>query len=356
MYIGENAPEVGEEKSRGYADIRHPEGEARRIFYVILNSFQELKRFFAGAQNDEDSSRLGILAQQEIPEHVRDDDNNGITTSNATHSPRNDKTSFTKTVKHDIVPLAPRNDSKELNDFKKRAAFTLAEVLITLGIIGVVAAMTIPTLVSSYKKKVVESRIINFYSVMNNAVKMSEMENGSVTLWNSIEQDEVEDDTGNVIATPSTNVQEWFDKYFSPYVKTAKIEKLTSDRDGKLAVYFNNGSLVLIGGSSWFFYPYAEDFRTYAYNANYTDIPKSDCGTKFFTFYFNPATANNNSYKYHKGKGVEPYMAYWDGTLDDLKNNNMLGCKENVSNERAFCTKLIQLNNWKIPDDYPLKF
>ena len=34
----------------------------------------------------------------------------------------------------------------------KRFGFTLAEVLITLGIIGVVAAMTIPTLVKNYQK------------------------------------------------------------------------------------------------------------------------------------------------------------------------------------------------------------
>ena len=260
--------------------------------------------------------------------------------------------------------------SYRLNDFKKkagathvdmsanirRAAFTLAEVLITLGIIGVVAAMTIPTLVSNYKKKVVETKLVNFYSVINNAVKMSEVENGSVTLWDPLEQDEIKDDSDNVIATPTTNVQEWFAKYLAPYVKTAKVEKLTSDRDGKLAVYFNDGSLVLIGGSSWFFYPESKDFRSYDYDDNYTDIDKSDCGIKFFTFYFNPATANDSSYKYHKGKGVEPYMGFWDGTLDDLKNNNTVGCKENVSTERAFCTKLIQLNNWKIPDDYPVKF
>ena len=37
--------------------------------------------------------------------------------------------------------------------FKKFFAFTLAEVLITLGIIGVVAALTIPTLVSNYKQR-----------------------------------------------------------------------------------------------------------------------------------------------------------------------------------------------------------
>lgn len=38
---------------------------------------------------------------------------------------------------------------------KKSIAFTLAEVLITLGIIGVVAAMTIPNLITSYKVHVI---------------------------------------------------------------------------------------------------------------------------------------------------------------------------------------------------------
>lgn len=34
-----------------------------------------------------------------------------------------------------------------------KKAFTLAEVLITLGIIGVVAAMTMPTLIANHQKK-----------------------------------------------------------------------------------------------------------------------------------------------------------------------------------------------------------
>ena len=35
----------------------------------------------------------------------------------------------------------------------KKFAFTLAEVLITLGIIGVVAAMTMPSLIANYQEK-----------------------------------------------------------------------------------------------------------------------------------------------------------------------------------------------------------
>ncbi len=37
-----------------------------------------------------------------------------------------------------------------------KKAFTLAEVLITLGIIGVVAALTLPSLITNYKVKVLK--------------------------------------------------------------------------------------------------------------------------------------------------------------------------------------------------------
>ena len=55
----------------------------------------------------------------------------------------------------------------------KNNAFTLAEVLITLGIIGVVAAMTLPTLIQNNKNKEVEARLKKVYSVMNQAILMS---------------------------------------------------------------------------------------------------------------------------------------------------------------------------------------
>ena len=55
-----------------------------------------------------------------------------------------------------------RNISKE--------GFTLAEVLITLGIIGVVAALTLPSLIQKNNNKVVETRLKKFYSTMNQAL------------------------------------------------------------------------------------------------------------------------------------------------------------------------------------------
>ena len=56
--------------------------------------------------------------------------------------------------------------------------FTLAEVLITLGVIGVVAAMTMPSLIANYKNKVLLNQAKNSYSKLSNALIMTKGRNG----------------------------------------------------------------------------------------------------------------------------------------------------------------------------------
>ena len=68
---------------------------------------------------------------------------NAITTSNAAHSPRNDK---------GYNPLPLGEGGTQCRVRVKKAAFTLAEVLITLAIIGIVAVLTIPTLVQNFQQ------------------------------------------------------------------------------------------------------------------------------------------------------------------------------------------------------------
>lgn len=43
--------------------------------------------------------------------------------------------------------------------FNNIKAFTLAEVLVTLGIIGIVSALTMPTIISNHQKKVTEFKL-----------------------------------------------------------------------------------------------------------------------------------------------------------------------------------------------------
>lgn len=55
----------------------------------------------------------------------------------------------------------------------KKRAFTLAEVLITLGIIGVVAALTMPSLLAEHQKKVLETQLKKFSSATQQGLKLA---------------------------------------------------------------------------------------------------------------------------------------------------------------------------------------
>ena len=72
--------------------------------------------------------------------------------------------------------FAPRND------MGKKAAFTLAEVLITLGIIGVVAALTLPTLIQNYQKRVYINQLKKSYSVLSNGFRLMMAHDGVTEL------------------------------------------------------------------------------------------------------------------------------------------------------------------------------
>lgn len=238
--------------------------------------------------------------------------------------------------------------SKTWNITTKKSGFTLAEVLITLGIIGVVAAMTMPVLVSNYRKNVVETRLKKFYSSMNQAIKMAEAEYGDVNQWDEWKTLYETDDEGNNKVITNT---EYFNKYFEPYIAYLKVVH----KNGLTIIYFPDGSLTTLRNNGISFYPNAKDYSIKEEESGEIRGDQSHNGTKVFSFFFNP-TENTTANKYHYNKGIEPYKYYWDGTEEMLRNNNTIGCKQEVSNSRAYCTALIQMNGWKIPKDYPLRF
>ena len=69
--------------------------------------------------------------------------------------------------------LCPQYDEK-----RQKAAFTLTEVLITLGIIGVVAAMTLPAVINTTRNKELETGLKKGASVLTQAFDMYQAEHG----------------------------------------------------------------------------------------------------------------------------------------------------------------------------------
>ena len=66
----------------------------------------------------------------------------------------------------------------------KKFGFTLAEILITLGIIGVIAAIVMPALFSNIEKATLEKQTLKFYNILTTAFSNYKADNESPTITN----------------------------------------------------------------------------------------------------------------------------------------------------------------------------
>ena len=103
----------------------------------------------------------------------------------------------------------------------KKAAFTLSEVLITMTIVGAVAALTIPTLHYQRIKKEYTAKLKNFYSKINNAILDMELDKGSFRDMK--------------IPTQGQGYN-WYIENIDPYLGHAYVN------DDKKEVYYKDGS------------------------------------------------------------------------------------------------------------------
>ena len=73
-------------------------------------------------------------------------------------------------------------------DFKKKAAFTLAEVLITLGVIGVVAALTMPTLLKNVAERENSETQANIAQKITKSMDLMRADGGLERTYNSTDE------------------------------------------------------------------------------------------------------------------------------------------------------------------------
>lgn len=210
-------------------------------------------------------------------------------------------------------------------------AFTLAEVLITLGVIGVVAAITIPTLIQNYQKQVTVNRLKETYSILEQAVKMSEIDNGDVTEWQypkNTEQSHID----------------WINKYLAPYMKNVTV-KAGGEDSASADIILANGTIIDIWNGN------NENNTQVHAHVYFTKKDKAVSGKNVFTYYIGYGT---NEYCLFKDKkGVRPYD-YTGGFQNDdirkiLRDAPTFGCNEE---SRGLCAALIMHDGWQIKDDY----
>lgn len=89
----------------------------------------------------------------------------------------------------------------------KNRAFTLAEVLITLGIIGIVSALVLPSKIEDYQKRKTAIAVKKAYVELNQVLEMSMKDHGDPSTWDY-------QTAGELVP--------WVQTYIEPYVKVVK--------------------------------------------------------------------------------------------------------------------------------------
>ncbi len=254
----------------------------------------------------------------------------------------------------------PRNDKFSSrftlhSSLKKRAAFTLAEVLITLGIIGVVAALTIPGLLVKYQKQVTAKRLEQTYSILYQAVMHAQADYGDMGNW---------DVNQNFLSpsAPDSNqsngrelAKEFAQTYITPYLK-----------------YTNKPDIVNLKSKGYSSYK-TKDGREYMKNASSYYIIELSNGTTLFVNY----NGNNGKLTYPvifvdvNGKNNPNILGrdFFMFSVDSVNAMKLTPCGYEKDREELLelcsknssgnlydnlnCTGLIAKDGWEIKDDYP---
>ncbi len=253
-----------------------------------------------------------------------------------------------------LVNKIIQNKTFTLKHRNKKYAFTMAEVLITIGIIGIIAAMTLPGVIKGANKNITANKVKKIYSVLQNGVNLAISEKGEIKDW----YDETAYQEG---FSGAYNLYSYYIKpYFNitqecisgtnngnGYKKCGYKEhtfysfdgRAASDiSSGKIPVILNDGSILIFrsnkedlsadGSGNWGYY-----WAVY-YDVNGGKEPNK-YGIDVFVFHLNPYTNK-----------VAPA-----GLYRSISNTQFM-TKESI-NQRCLtdgdtCTAKILLDNWKI--------
>ena len=230
-----------------------------------------------------------------------------------------------KLLQHDT------NSPKLTYSPRKRAAFTLAEVLITLGIIGVVAAMTMPSLIQNYQKKQTAVRLERFYSIMSQAILRWQQDEGLIPDDMRFSSDMIRN---------GADTEKWYNETIGKYIQSIS-KGVTKDNKG-ISVAFNDGS----GFDAYIQYTTQINIffcTDYKYCRHYGE--GNFDGKHGFLFTIN------------QGKFYASLPGHQNSTREQLLNGCKYGNTDNASvsskDRRHACARLIQFDGWEIKDDYP---
>lgn len=200
-----------------------------------------------------------------------------------------------------------------------KAGFTLAEVLIAMTIVGVVAGMTIPTLHYQRVKKEYSAKLKNFYSRMDNAILDMQMDKGSFKDMK--------------LPADSNTGFGWYMDNIDPYLG----HQFVSNNK----VYFKDGSAIVDFSKG--------ECLDIVYDVNGPDKSPNLEGIDRHRYLFCFSDANRQR---HFDNPDIFFGTYGSGLARATREQMIEKCRTNSS----WCTKLLQNDQWEFKSDYPHKF
>ena len=202
-------------------------------------------------------------------------------------------------------------------------AFTLAEVLITLGIIGVVAAMTMPALIANTKKSEISAKLKKFNTTMAQCVLLSEQDNGPAEEWS------------NPGEYDTFDLDKFFKTYLAPYIKYSSAGLKTEYGSKRYYVY------LLDGG---YFYFVKGNCVDIVYDVNGSKKPNAH-GRDIFRFLL----CGSKSPEWCDGRHFCPMYS----TSAHTREEKIQDC---IKGDRGSgCTGLLEYDGWEFKKDYPIR-
>ena len=239
---------------------------------------------------------------------------------------------------------------------KRKSAFTLAEVLITLGIIGVVAVLTLPTVLSNIRNVQLETGLKKAYSTLEQALNLYQAENGTRIVAGTAEHRRMLKTylmeyikNSRDCGYGGSNVKENLEKACLPNNYSGiegdfpgEVSYKTYNGESSIALdYFDDGQfvtsdgmLILIenSGGKWF-----GDIMFISVDVNGYNKAPNRLGQDLFMFEIN----NKGVLLPMGGEGTKYYSATNDYCSNSSKSNmNGAGCTKLAFSDKEFFKKL----------------
>ena len=237
-------------------------------------------------------------------------------------------------------------------DGKRKIAFTLAEVLITLGIIGVVASLTLPSVITKYQKQQTIAQLKKAYSTLDNASRLSQVENGEMRTWDK--------------ELYRTNIKKYVETYYLPYINGEKntnwVNKnyVIRNLNGRILYDYKSSDCKAIktaDGQMFMFHQtsFGQSYLWIFADINGTKGPNR-IGRDIFVFDGSDYGSNDKYLVHFWGQFWGRNGLMNDNVTENVQNSRGYGCsKKNKYGYYAgfYCGALIIQDGWKISDDYP---